>query len=363
MTRKPSVPVTKLADILDPEALERQIADRLITRRRLAGSDIVVLNYTAKATYKNLWTTETRRCRGLVVGGDETVLARPFEKFFDLSVTSTAMDAPFVVTEKLDGSLGVLYPGPDGPTITTRGDPNGWQSAAATDLWRGRYDDFEPPEGVTLLFEIILPENRVVIDYGEHRELVALAAIDIASGRDVDLPGNWDGPVAGRLDASDATLAELVARAERDGNREGFVLFWPAEGIRAKVKLAEYRRVHRMVFATSTRSIWESLATGGDPVADVGDGLPELRRFVETHAAALRARHGRAVSEARSVVASLSAAQRSDRRLAAEAIAANRRPALAFLALDGRDADLRKAAWRAVRPKRAETFRVEGQGE
>ena len=259
--------MTTLTDILDPEALERQIGDRLITRRRLAGSDIVVLNYTAKATYKNLWTTETRRCRGLVVDGDQKVLARPFEKFFDVSVTSQAPDTSVVVTEKLDGSLGVLYPGPEGLAITTRGDPNGWQSSAATTLWRERYHGFTAPEGVTLLFEIILPENRVVIDYGKRRDLVLLAAIDIATGQDVPLPVDWDGPSVKRYRGSDGTLAELVARAERSGNREGFVLFWPAEGIRAKVKLVEYRRLHRIIFATSTNSIWESLATGGDPVA------------------------------------------------------------------------------------------------
>lgn len=356
-------PVTKLADLLDLGALERQIGDRLITRRRLAGCDIAVLNYTAKATYRNLWTTETRRCRGLVVDGDETVLARPFEKFFDLSVTRPAPNAPFVVTEKLDGSLGILYPGPDGLAVTTRGDPNGWQSSAATALWRERHDGFAPPEGVTLLFEIILPENRVVIDYGTRRDLVLLAAIDIASGLDVPLPVGWDGPVVERIDASDGALDELMARSKLGENKEGFVLFWPAEGVRAKVKLAEYRRLHRMIFATSTKSIWQSLAAGRDPLADVADGTSELLRFVETHTAVLRERQSRAVFEAHAVVTALSAAQRENRRSEAEAIKASREPGLAFLALDGREAELAEAAWRTVRPARAEMFKIEGQGE
>ena len=77
----------------------------------------------------------------------------------------------------------------------------------------------------------------------------------------------------------------------------------------------------------------------------------------------MRERHGRAIFEAHAVVATLSAAQRANRRLAAEAIKTSREPGLAFLALDGRDADLVAAAWRTVRPARAETFKIEGQGE
>jgi len=69
----PNIQATKLADVLDPDALEHQIKNGFITMRQLHGSDIAVLNYTAKATYKGHWTTETRRCRGLVVNGDGAV--------------------------------------------------------------------------------------------------------------------------------------------------------------------------------------------------------------------------------------------------------------------------------------------------
>jgi len=359
----PNIQATKLADVLDPDALEHQIKNGFITMRQLHGSDIAVLNYTAKATYKGHWTTETRRCRGLVVNGDGAVLARPFEKFFDITMTKASLDDPFVVTEKFDGSLGILYTGPAGTAITTRGDPNSWQSKLATELWRERYEGFEPPGGVTLLFEIILPENKVVVDYGERRDLVLLAAIDNATGRDVDLPDNWEGPAVSRFYPSRSALDELVAGAARDKNREGFVLYWPDSGTRAKLKLAEYTRIHRMIFFTSTKSIWESLAHGVDPVAKTADGPPDLRRFVEAHTAALREQHDQAISAARSVVAHLSAAERADRRLAAAVIKATPAPSLAFLALDGRDADLAKAAWQAVRPGRAEMFKTEGEGE
>ncbi len=47
----------------------------LVTRRFFSGTGIHVLNYTAEASFKGIWTDETRRCRGLVVGEEGEVLA------------------------------------------------------------------------------------------------------------------------------------------------------------------------------------------------------------------------------------------------------------------------------------------------
>jgi len=60
-------------------------------------------------------------------------------------------------------------------------------SVAGTALLRARYSQTGVPEGVTWLFEIVLPEDRVAVDYGDRRDLVRLSAIYIATGRDVDL--------------------------------------------------------------------------------------------------------------------------------------------------------------------------------
>ncbi len=293
--------MTDIAEILDPAALEVQIAGGLITRRRLAGTSIVVYNYTARAASKNLWTVETVHCRGLVVDeASGVVLARPFAKFFDLDHTSVPAGGPIVASERVDGSLGILYRRSDGWAITTRGDPNSWQAAAPTELWRNRHGSVTPPDGVTWLFEIVLPENRVVVDYGERRELIGLAAIDIATGRDIGLPQGFDGPMAERVDCSDGHLAEILGEIERQGNR--------------------------------------------------------LRAFVAGHAQQMRRRHEQLVAEAEAFVDRLSPQVRADRRPAAEEIKQAAQPGLCFLALDGDTQGFRDAAWKPVRPARAEMF-------
>jgi RNA ligase len=131
--------VTHISELMKEDALEDQIAQGLITRRYLAGTGISVLNYTSRAVFSGHWTQETRRSRGLVVDSGRRVLARPFEKFFDLSQIEVPAGSQFTVTEKIEGSLGILFASPNGWRITTWGDPNGWHSTAATDLWHERF--------------------------------------------------------------------------------------------------------------------------------------------------------------------------------------------------------------------------------
>jgi hypothetical protein len=50
-----------------------------------------------------------------------------------------------VVTDKLDGSLGILYPTPDGHAIATRGAFVSEQALHATELWLDRYAGWLPP--------------------------------------------------------------------------------------------------------------------------------------------------------------------------------------------------------------------------
>jgi len=344
-----------LADILDVDALSREVATGYVSRKWLAGAPdpgVAVYNYTAKAAGKRHWTHETKLARGLVADGDGILAARPFTKFFDLAQTPAVPEhEPSEVTEKLDGSLGICYLRHDGPAVTTRGSPGSWQGREATELLRRDYGGFLPEHGSTLLVEIIVPENRVVVDYGERRELVAIACIDNATGADLPIPADWPGPSVERYGPlCPGDLGELVAKAEADGNREGFVLRWPGSNLRAKLKLPTYRERHRLAFSTSTLTVWEALAGGRDPVAETADAPEDIRVFVETAAKRLGSEHRARMAVAQQVVDGLDAGQRALRGVAAEILKGSDEAALAFMLLDGRSEAAAQAAWRRVRP-------------
>ena len=147
--------------------------------------NLLIFNYTNRAQYAKRWNPVERVARGLIVNAaTATVVARPFDKFFGLNERpETRMEVlppgPLTATVKADGSLGILYWDEDGfPAIATRGAFTSEQalwatrhlrSTAARGLWA-------IPRGLTLLFEIIYPENRIVLDYQGWAGLMLIGA-------------------------------------------------------------------------------------------------------------------------------------------------------------------------------------------
>lgn len=227
-----TVSACTIATLFPPAALAAAVADGYVRRQVHPEHPLAILNYSEKAQFEGVWDVVTLNCRGLVYNVETSeVVARPFRKFFNhgqLAGPRLDLDAEVIVTDKADGSLGILYPTPDGGhAFATRGSFTSEQATHATELWRHRYADrFTPLPGVTYLFEIIYPTNRIVLDYQGLDDLVLLGAISIATGRDVtDAIEAWPGPRVEQF--SYATLAEAVAAPPR-ANAEGLVVFFPA---------------------------------------------------------------------------------------------------------------------------------------
>ncbi|HRF99146.1 MAG TPA: hypothetical protein PLZ51_28235, partial [Aggregatilineales bacterium] len=73
---------------------------------------------------------------------------------------------------KMDGSLGILYRWQGAYYIATRGNFDSDQAIWATIFLRTHYDLHNLADEYTLLFEIIYPDNRIVVNYGQRQDLV-----------------------------------------------------------------------------------------------------------------------------------------------------------------------------------------------
>lgn len=225
---------------------------------------LLIHNYTAKAQYDRFWTPETLAARGLITDLEGKVLARPFGKFFNLdehiSLLGALPNEAFEVYEKLDGSLGVLYVWEGKPYIATRGSFHSTQADRANRILRTRYGHLEFDPRITYLFEIIYPENRIVVDYRGMEDLVLLAMTETATGREVPFSQAPAMPLVKRYDG----YTDLEAlRAIQEDNREGFVIRFEG-GLRVKLKFEEYVRLHRVMTGMTARTVWEHLRTGQD---------------------------------------------------------------------------------------------------
>lgn len=233
-----------------------------------------IYNYTERCAYARAWDDVTRACRGLIVDEDWTILARPFPKFFNYGEPSAPeldLDASAVVTEKLDGSLGILYPTDEGYAVATRGSFTSDQALHATEVWKAEYGRRGWPESnVSWLFEIVYPANRIVVDYGDTDDLILLAGIDTETGLSVPVGDEWPGPRAETHPYR--TLAAALA-AEPRPNTEGFVVYFPDSNERVKIKQEDYVALHRIVTGLNARTVWEHLRDG-KPLVDLLEPLP-----------------------------------------------------------------------------------------
>lgn len=163
-------PTVHLSEVVSATELAAAVADGLVRVQRHPSLPLRIFNYTEHTVYSRTWTTATLQSRGLIVDDQDQVIARPWRKFFnafELEDTVLDLHAPVEVTDKADGSLGIYYPTVDGPAVATRGSFAGEQAQHATALYRVQYQGkWAPVDGWTYLFEIVYPQNRIVLDYG-----------------------------------------------------------------------------------------------------------------------------------------------------------------------------------------------------
>jgi RNA ligase len=341
-----------IGELFDLNYLDERIASGYVRVQQHPSEPLEIYNYTEKAQYEQAWDVATLNCRGLIVHKDGTVVARGFQKFFnygDPHAGELDAAAQAVVVDKMDGSLGIIYPASDGWAVATRGSFASDQAIHATTLLRSRYPGFVPPNGVTVLAEIIYPENRIVCDYGGADDLFLLGGVDIATGRVMgpdSIPG-WSGPAAKVFAVP--TLADALAMPPRAG-AEGLVVRLVESGHMVKLKQADYVALHKIITGLNARGVWELLGEG-KTVADICEPLPdEFHQWVKDLA-------GRLTQEADDLLYDTERfhdkilARLADgwtrKDYAIEASKSTLRPWL-FNLLDGRDP--RPAIWKTLRP-------------
>ena len=305
------------------ETLERYHKDGLLHKQTHPTLDLTIWNYSPKVQYERLWDEITLQCRGLVTNSKGVIVARPFKKFFNYEEYKPE-DIPnedYVVYEKMDGSLGILFyyeyelsderryniwfnnnyetgmerffdpnnlPDYDNsyyePTpkrkgewiFATRGSFTSEQSIRGREILDKKYDYSALRKDNTYLFEIIYPENRIVVDYKGEEKLVVLGVIHTETGEEVPdsslffmQEGGWE------LVTVYKTWGEGydLLKEEISKDKEGYVLRFK-NGFRMKIKGEEYVRLHRILTNISNRDIWEYLKDN-KPLDDLLEKVPD----------------------------------------------------------------------------------------
>ena len=247
----------------DLNILNDYIQKGLVVKNDHPTLPISIYNYSRTCQYENKWDNITKSCRGLILDKDGNVIAKSFDKFFNLEEHS-AEEIPnedYEVYEKLDGSLGILFWYQGKWILASKGSFVSEQALKGKQILNSKYTVEPIPKGYTTLLEIIYPENRIVCNYGDDEVLVVLSMISNATGKELDydslLKINEETglPVVKKYDGIQdyKIIKSLISK-----DREGYVVRF-RNGFRVKIKGEEYVRLHRILTVFSNVDIWEYL--------------------------------------------------------------------------------------------------------
>ena len=254
--------------------------------------------YSNGCRFDNRWDLFSLLARGLILDpAAKRVLATPFPKFFNFGELITSLpDEPFEVTEKIDGSLGIVFERQGRWTVSTKGALESEQAQWATAHLAAGADTTALVPGVTYLVEIIYRQNRIVIPY-DFEGMVLLGAYD-ESGHEFTRAQLADTAARARLrlveSHSHASLGELLALCRSlPRDREGFVVRFRG-GLRIKLKGEQYCRIHKLISRCTPLALWDAMMNGED-LDQIRRELPEemtrdfdhIRRALEDRLASL----------------------------------------------------------------------------
>jgi RNA ligase len=212
------------------------------------------------------------------------VIARGPAKFFNYgepSANTYPLDTQVRLTTKHDGSLGIGWVYYDGEEaivyhgIATRGSFTSDQAEHAVELLTNddrANIDWADNSGHSRMWEIVYPENRIVLDYGERDELIPLGTVDNKTGLIVYRPTSV------LVDSQPAimTLAEAIALPIPD-DEEGYVLDILDEYLNVvdhlKLKGDRYKELHAAIFGLTERALYDLWVTGKE--ANYIEDLPD----------------------------------------------------------------------------------------
>jgi RNA ligase len=187
------------------------------------------------------------------------------ERFFDPNNLPDFDDPYYEPTPKTKGEW----------ILATRGSFTSPQAIKGKEILN-KHDISSIRKDNTYLFEIIYPENRIVVDYGNEEKLVVLGAIHTETGDEIP-----DSSLRLLQDCGFEVVTTYktwgegydLLKEEISKDKEGYVIRFK-NGFRMKIKGDEYKRLHRILTNISNRDIWEYLKSN-KPFDELLEKVPD----------------------------------------------------------------------------------------
>jgi RNA ligase len=280
------------------DILNQYYEDGLIYKQKHPTLPLIIWNYTQRVQYEKLWDDITLMCRGLITDDNGNIIVKPMTKFFnyeevvyDANNLIPWKDNYVYVQDKLDGSMLILFHYlPTNEWVTaTRGSFTSEQAIEGFRILNEKYklETFE--KSIAYIGEVIYPQNRIVVDYGNLSTVKFITAVP-------NRCYTWDNnnelhfTTAKSLFKVSGIKSKDIVKCEQyftfgpdlpnklkildTKNSEGFIFRFHPSNFRMKIKFEEYIRLHRIITGVSNVAIWEYLMEG-KPFEEMLDKVPD----------------------------------------------------------------------------------------
>lgn len=331
---------------VDLARLQEEIDGGWVNVHRHPSLPLSLAKYSKSAVYSSHWNDITTICRGLVYDDGGNIVVHCLNKFYNhtqaeaLPVLERTNGLPYEVFDKKDGSLLQVAKWNDHLIITSSGSFSSPQVHKAAEMLLKKYRHYHFENGLTYIMEIVWPQNKIVLSYGDEESLTLLAVRNTETGTDMSYNEmlvkfrGWD-----IVEKFEKTIPEILADLSRPQfiNREGFVVMW-SNGDRVKLKYNEYVRLHKLISGVSEKWVWQCLLDGVNPFESLIDVPDELNDFVNSTIAKYRAIFDEKMLRAKQLYAEVLAVSNVRKEQAIYVLAKHKSHAkLIFGLLDGRD--------------------------
>lgn len=335
------------------QQLDQKVVEGWVTVTK--SGPLSLYNYSNRCVFEKGWDEYTKAARGIVLHEDGRIVARPWEKFFNLGERpddKLPAETP-ELSKKYDGSLLIVFFDAVRWRAVTRGCWENVQTKYANKWLEEHFNKLQMDR--TYLFELVAPWNRIVVHYPKD-DMILLGMVETETGRDFSYAETRAYALRKGLspvEFEERPIESLNLEDPAIKNEEGFVARF-SNGFRVKLKYRQYILLHKIVTGLSIKGIWEILASGNQP--DLSNVPDEFMGWYRKQRDRIQGKYDVILSAAKQAFAAVGVKEtRKD-----YALAFNQSPDIKgalFRLLDGKDPG--EVIWKMCKPEMHEVFKVD----
>ena len=234
------------------DLINSYIEKGLIKKQNHPKLNIAIYNYTDKCVYDKAWDNITSNFRGLILDNSWLLIARSFNKFFNLEQLEKVPKWEFIMEEKLDWYLWILFHTNNQWIFSTKGSFTWELVEEFKNIFEKKYKTSDLDIYRSYVFEVCSDKEQIVLKYPENK-IVLLSTFE--GHEEIWI---WEADEK-FLTPKIFNYTSFEEVKKLDINWEEWVVVRFTNWFRMKIKFENYFEKHKIVSNINEKNIFENI--------------------------------------------------------------------------------------------------------